>query len=270
MVSFLALLDDIAALLDDTATMTQVAAKKTASILGDDLAVNAEQSSKFSAKREVVAVKKIALGAFKNKIILLPLIALLGYFLPSAIVILLIFGGLFLSYEGVHGLHDLFGSHSSEEDDETDSEKIKGAIRTDFVLSIEIIVIAFSTVLDKPFIQQMITVSVVAIGAVAFVYGLVFFIIRLDDIGLWLITKGWKKTGSIFVASLKWITISLKYIGVFAMFLVAGGIFAHHIHHVHEFQQHTTWYLSLLIDLGLALVAGYILVNIEKIYKSFH
>jgi predicted DNA repair protein MutK len=258
------------ALLDDTATMTKVAAKKTVSILGDDLAVNAEQSSKFSAKREIVAVKKISIGALKNKIILLPLIFILGYYLPILITVLLLLGALFLSYEGIEGTKELFIKENHKNNKkETDSKKIKGAIKTDFVLSIEIIVIAFSTVLDKPFIQQMLAVSIVALGAVIFVYGLVFLIVRLDDIGYWLIKKEFKKTGLIFVKSLKYITISLKYIGIVAMFLVAGGIFVHHseyiVPNIYHFIENSNIIIKLIIEFFIGILVGLNLILIKGI-----
>ena len=268
--TFLALLDDIAALLDDTAAMTKVAAKKTASILGDDLAVNAEQASGFSAKRELVAIKQIAIGAIKNKVILLPIIFGLSYVYPMAITFLLIAGGLFLAYEGAESLIESF-YHNHEEEKESDSSKIKGAIKTDFVLSIEIIVIAFSTVMSKPFITQMITVTIIAFAAVIFVYGIVAMIVRLDDLGLFLTKKGYPKFGMFLINSLTWIIKSLKVIGVVAMFMVAGSILVHNIHILHEFFEHfknLNIMIIMFLESLLAIIVGFIITFIIQIYKK--
>jgi len=273
--TFFVLLDDVASLLDDTATMTKVAAKKTASVLGDDLAVNAEQASGFSAKRELVAIKKIAIGAIKNKVILLPIIFLLSYILPIAIIWLLICGGLFLAYEGSESIIESImkkWSKKKHEDNESDFSKIKGAIKTDFVLSIEIIVIAFSIVMDKPFVIQIITVTIIAFAAVMFVYGTVAMIVRLDDIGLILTKKGYPKIGIFLIHSLTWIIKSLKLIGVIAMFMVAGSIFAHNIHILHEFFENFKDLNVLIITFFeslIAIVTGFIIVLIIQIYKKF-
>jgi len=276
--TFFALLDDVASLLDDTAAMTKVAAKKTASVLGDDLAVNAEQASGFSAKRELIAIKKIAIGAIKNKLILLPIIFLLSYILPIAIVWLLIAGGLFLAYEGAESIIESVEKlwlKNEEEEYESDSNKIKGAIKTDFVLSIEIIVIAFSTVMDKAFIEQMITVTIIAFAAVVFVYGIVGLIVRVDDFGFYLKRKGFEKIGVFFIKSLVWIIKILKIVGVVAMFLVAGSILNHNIHYVHEIIHNITTneYLKILIESIISFGIGLVIVGIvklkEKLWKRF-
>jgi len=266
-----ALLDDIASLLDDTATMTKVAAKKTASVLGDDLALNAEQASGFSAKRELIAIKKITYGAIKNKIILLPLIFSLSYVYPVAIIGLLILGGLFLAYEGAESVVEIFYKGHAK-NHETDSKKIKGAIKTDFVLSIEIIVIAFSTVMDKTFIEQMTIVTIIAFAAVVFVYGIVALIVRMDDFGFYLRKKGYFKMGTIFIKSLVWIIKSLKIIGVIAMLFVSGGILSHNITYFHELVhylniiQHSTIF-EMIIESGLAFLVGFITILITNVFK---
>jgi len=272
--TFFALLDDVASLLDDTAAMTKVAAKKTASVLGDDLAVNAEQASGFSAKRELIAIKKIAIGAIKNKLILLPIIFLLSYILPIAIVWLLIAGGLFLAYEGSESIIESVEKlwlKNKEEKHESDSNKIKGAIKTDFVLSIEIIVIAFSTVMDKTFIEQMITVTIIAFAAVVFVYGIVGLIVRMDDFGFYLKKKGFEKIGIFFIKSLVWIIKILKIVGVIAMFLVAGSILNHNIHFIHEIIHNITIneYLKILIESIVAFGIGLVIVGIVKLKDIF-
>ena len=268
MVSFLALLDDVSALLDDTAGMAKIAAKKTVSILGDDLAVNAEQSARFSAKRELFAIWEIVKGSMINKLIILPIIFLLAYFLPVAITALLMAGGIYLAFEGIEAIIEFLSKHKEEESIETESEKIKGAVKTDFVLSIEIVVIALSTVMGKPFEEQAIVVTAVAFGAIFFVYGIVAAIVRLDDIGLWLIDRGWPKIGMVFVNSLKWIVKSLAVIGTLAMLLVAGGIFEHNVNYLHHIGEHMNIFLSLGFELIIGSVVGLIAVSVVKVFKK--
>lgn len=266
MISILALLDDVAALADDTAAMAKLSFKKTASILGDDIAVNAEQSSKFSSKRELIAIFKIVKGAIINKMILLPIIFGLSLIFPVAITILLVLGAIYLAFEGIEALIENLGFHSVEDEEvETESQKIKGAIKTDFVLSIEIIVIAFSTVMNAPLSEQIIVVSVVALIATVFVYGLVALVVRLDDIGFWLINKGYKKIGYGFVKSLQIIINALKWIGMIAMFLVAGGIIIHKSH-LHEMLEpyHFDWFVTLPIEFGIGVVLGLTTLIIYK------
>src|SRR5574343_2076835 len=204
--SLLALLDDIATLLDDVSVMTKVAAQKTAGVLGDDLALNAQQVSGVRAEREIPVVWAVAVGSLKNKAILVPAALLISAFMPWAVMPLLMIGGLYLCFEGVEKLAHKW-LHSAEEDaaghaeevaavaDESvdlaafEAEKIKGAIRTDFVLSAEIIVIALGTVADKPFSTQLAVLSGIGLLMTVGVYGLVAAIVKLDDVGAWLLTK---------------------------------------------------------------------------------
>lgn len=259
-IGFFALLDDITVLLDDIAAMSKVAAKKTAGILGDDLAVNAEKSAKFDDHRELPVLYKIAFGSFVNKLILLPLIFLLSYFLPQAITPILVIGGLYLGYEGIEKILEYFHKHEEHSNENNDfidldektleNQKVKSAIITDFILSIEIVIIALSTVLTKPFMTQVIVVSLVAILSVVFVYGLVGLLIRLDNIGFWIQDKSKEeslshKFGGVLIKSLPILIKILGVVGTIAMLLVAGGIFIHsfeYIHHISE--QYNLWILN--------------------------
>ncbi len=282
-IGFFALLDDITVLLDDVAAMSKMAAKKTAGILGDDLAVNAEKSANFSDDRELPVLYKIAFGSFINKLILLPTIFLLSYFFPSAIIPILVIGGLYLAYEGVEKIIDYFFHKKNNEnqikeknknllnlnDRIEENKKVKSAILTDFILSIEIIIITLSTVLDKPFMIQLIVVSIISILAVVIVYGLVGFLIRLDNIGFWLQKKSNEKTfvynfGGLLISSLPPIIKGLGIIGTIAMLLVAGGIFIHNFDFIHHFSsQYNLW---LLNDFVVGLLAGIVaLIFVEPI-----
>lgn len=263
---FFALLDDVSILMDDVAAMAKVAAKKTAGILGDDLAVNAEKSAKFDDDRELPVLYKIAKGAFINKLILLPLIFTLSYFLPQAIVPILIIGGFYLGYEGVEKvLHYLKKDKHNEQHNDfvdlnknTEDKKIKSAILIDFILSIEIVIIALSTVLDKPFLTQVVVVTAISILAVVFVYGIVGVLIRMDNVGFWMQSK-YKhpflhKFGGFLISSLPVIIKILGIVGTIAMLLVAGGIFIHNVDVVHHISASIN--LWLLNDLIVGFLFG--------------
>ncbi len=250
--SFFALLDDIAYLMDDVATMGKVATKKTAGILSDDLAVNAEKASGFVSSRELPVLWKITKGSLLNKIIILPFAFLLSAFLPVAVVIILVIGGIYLAYEGTekiveflfHRNHDQGEVDeiidTPEEEIEYENEKVKGAILVDFILSIEIVIIALGTVIEKPLSVQIPVVSIVSLIATVGVYGIVALIVRMDDMGLMLIRKsnnkpGFKKSlGVLLVRTLPIVIRILAVVGTFAMILVAGGIFVHNIPQIHD------------------------------------
>ena len=245
---FFALFDDIAVLMDDVAAMSKVATRKTAGILADDLAVNAEKASGFVSSRELPVLWKIAKGSFLNKLIILPVAFLLSAFLPVAIVPILLVGGVYLAYEGAEKIYEyLF--HRSEAKRDTkitemteaqalahEKEKIKSAIIVDFILSVEIVIIALGTVSDEPLSIQIAVVTVVAILATIGVYGLVALLVRMDDFGYQLIAAGENKAGvlkSIGTALVKTLPIlvrGLAVVGTLAMILVAGGIFVHNVH----------------------------------------
>lgn len=258
-----AILDDIAMLLDDAAVMTKLAAKKTAGVLGDDLAVNAEKASGFQASRELPVLWAIAKGSLVNKIIILPIAFLLSAFAPWLIVPILLLGGTYLSFEGAEKVWEWIFPHKHEERKEHQQEvrqaspenildvekkKIKSAIITDFILSIEIIVIALGTVMDKPFVMQLIVVSAVAMLATLGVYGLVALLVRMDDTGLWIIEKSEQAQGAMkgflnwfghfLVAALPKVIKALAVIGTVAMLLVGGGMFVHNLEFVHHWFEH--------------------------------
>ncbi|HTG64948.1 MAG TPA: DUF808 family protein, partial [Flavobacterium sp.] len=190
---FFALLDDIAAIMDDVAVMSKVAAKKTAGILGDDLAVNAEKASGFASSRELPVLWAISKGSLINKIIILPIAFLLSAFFPLAIIIILVLGGLFLAYEGTEKIHEFFfhrhhdkieiteQTFTEEEILALEKDKIKSAIVTDFILSVEIVIIALGTVIGQPITQQIAVVSIIALLATVGVYGIVALIVRMDE-----------------------------------------------------------------------------------------
>ncbi|CAI8713434.1 DUF808 domain-containing inner membrane protein YedI [Pseudomonas sp. IT-P253] len=252
--SLLVLLDDIAAVLDDVALMTKMAAKKTAGVLGDDLALNAQQVSGVRAEREIPVVWAVAKGSFRNKLILVPSALAISAFIPWLVTPLLMVGGAYLCFEGFEKLAHKF-LHSQAEDDAEhaqlveavadpvtdlvafEQDKIKGAIRTDFILSAEIIAITLGTVAGASLTQQVIVLSGIAIIMTVGVYGLVAGIVKLDDLGLWLTQKPGQMAKSIGAGILRtapYMMKSLSVIGTAAMFLVGGGILTHGVPVVHH------------------------------------
>lgn len=284
---FFAILDDIAILMNDAVVMSKVAAKKTAGILGDDLAVNAEKATGFQASRELPVLWAITKGSFINKLIILPLAFLLSAYAPWLIVPVLLLGGGYLSYEGVekiyhsfvHSSHDKPAAETINDEKELlriEDAKIKSAVRTDFILSIEIIVIALGTVMQHSLMLQIIVVSLIAIIATVGVYGLVALLVRMDDMGFFLIDRaqqmqGWLArivdwTGALLVASLPKVIRALSIIGTLAMLLVGGGIFTHNIaplHHVLAFMP------SLLANLLIGIAVGGVLLGIHLFARIF-
>lgn len=291
--SFLVLLDDIATVADDVAAMSKMAFKKTAGVLGDDLALNAEQVSGVQTNRELPVVYSVFKGSLVNKFILVPLALLISYFLPMLMTPLLMIGGAFLCFEGVENLYEKFfhkekiKNHQEEHKHniqlseneliEFERKKIKGAIRTDFILSAEIIVISLSAIEKFPLLQKMIAISVLALFFTFFVYGLVALIVRLDDIGLWLQkrkNKCAKIVGLGFVMVVPYLMKSLSVIGLVAMFLVGGGIITHGITPLYNWiagiYPHGLWQ-SMILTSGnviVALITGIIvLIGYETIRK---
>ncbi|MBU1393543.1 MAG: DUF808 domain-containing protein [Gammaproteobacteria bacterium] len=255
--SLLTLLDDIASILDDVAVMSKVAAKKTAGVLGDDLALNAQQVTGVSADRELPVVWAVAKGSFRNKCILVPAALLISAFIPWAVTPLLMFGGLFLCYEGFEKLHHSYSHRKGQPHSETqeerelpgikdlaayEAEKVKGAIRTDFVLSAEIIAITLGIVADKSLSTQFFTLSVIGIIMTIGVYGLVAAIVKMDDAGLYLsqregesaLTQMNRKLGFGLLSAAPVLMKSLTIIGTAAMFMVGGGILTHGLHMIGE------------------------------------
>jgi predicted DNA repair protein MutK len=241
---FFAILDDIAALMDDVAIAAKLATKKTAGILGDDLAVNAEKSTGFVSSREIPVLWAITKGSFINKLIIVPVTLLLNIFLPAAIIVILILGGFYLAFEGVEKITEYFFHKNQparqaeagviKQDAELEKVKIKSAVTTDFILSVEIVIIALSTVLNKNLSVQILTLSVVSIIATVGVYGIVALVVRMDDFGFKLIEKSNKKgilneLGQLLVKALPVVIRMFSVLGTIALLLVSGGIFTHNI-----------------------------------------
>ena len=250
--SLLALIDDIATILDDVALLTKVAAKKTAGVLGDDLALNAQQVAGVKAERELPVVWAVCKGSFLNKVFLVPAALLISAFAPWAVTPLLMIGGAFLCFEGFEKLAHKY-LHSRGEDDARreelvtalanpavdmvalEKDKIKGAVRTDFILSAEIIVITLGTVQDSPFSTQVAVLSGIAVLMTVGVYGLVAGIVKLDDAGLHLsllegrsgLRQMQRKLGEGILKTAPWLMKGLSVAGTAAMFLVGGGILSH-------------------------------------------
>lgn len=259
---FFALLDDIAMLMDDVSVSAKMAAKNTVGVLGDDLAVNAAKASAFTPSRELPVIWSITKGSFVNKLIIVPLMLLLNHYLPQAITPILLFGALFLSYEGAHGIWGYLFPHELHESKEPQSEqqKIRSAIVIDFILSIEIVLITLASVKESSFLIQATVVPLVALAATVGVYGIVALLVRLDDIGYAIASKTKRasfrhKFGMLLVNALPFIVKVLSIVGIFAMLLVAGGILMHNIHTLHEIakQNHLP---TLAAELIAALLAG--------------
>ncbi|MEZ0470793.1 DUF808 domain-containing protein [Luteimonas salinilitoris] len=251
--SLLTLLDDIASILDDVSLLTKVAAKKTAGVLGDDLALNAQQVSGVKPDRELPVVWAVAKGSARNKVILVPAALAISAWLPWAVMPLMMLGGAYLCFEGVEKLAHRF-LHSEHEDakrhaehlqaladDEVDlvareKDKIRGAVRTDLILSAEIIVLSLGVVAGEPFMQRLLVLTAIAAAMTVGVYGLVAAIVKLDDLGLYLAGRGGvrAKLGQGIVAGAPWLMRGLSIAGTAAMFLVGGGILVHNIPVVHH------------------------------------
>ncbi|EGR2227990.1 DUF808 domain-containing protein [Vibrio parahaemolyticus] len=293
--SLLTLLDDIAAVLDDVALMSKMAAKKTAGVLGDDLALNAQQVSGVASEREIPVVWAVAKGSFKNKLILVPSALLISAIIPWLIMPLLLIGGLFLCFEGAEKvLEKLFpNAHPHEEKEELvdtgesledyEKRKVAGAIRTDFILSAEIIVIALGTVTGASLVTQILVVSLIAVIMTIGVYGLVAGIVKLDDLGFYLEIrskgKGWMaKVGSALVAFAPKLMKLLTIVGTAAMFLVGGGIVVHNVPAIHHFVEpiimnfsgHSvaTAILPILLNGIIGFVAGLIVVAVWTVVEK--
>ncbi|HHF2854123.1 TPA: DUF808 domain-containing protein [Vibrio diabolicus] len=293
--SLLTLLDDIATVLDDVALMSKMAAKKTAGVLGDDLALNAQQVSGVASEREIPVVWAVAKGSFKNKLILVPSALLISAIIPWLIMPLLLIGGLFLCFEGAEKVLEKVFPHShpheekeelvntGESIEEYEKRKVAGAIRTDFILSAEIIVIALGTVTGASLVTQILVVSLIAVIMTIGVYGLVAGIVKLDDLGFYLEIrskgKGWMaKVGSALVAFAPKLMKLLTILGTAAMFLVGGGIVVHNVPAIHHFVEpiimnfsgHSvaTAILPILLNGIIGFVAGLIVVAVWTVVEK--
>ena len=286
MTGFFAILDDIAALMDDVALMAKFATKKTAGVLGDDLAVGAEKASSFRASRELPVLWAITKGSFLNKLLILPFAFLLSAFAPFLIIPILLIGGLYLSYEGVEKIvHVLF--HKKKEQDEkiqftseeellvVEKAKIRSTIITDFILSLEIIMIALGTVTEEPLLEQILVVSIVAIVATIGVYGIVALMVRMDDAGMKLIHSARGKSqfvkssfvviGKGLVYSLPKLIKLLAVVGTLAMLLVGGGMFVHNVREIHDFLHALP---IIIAELMMGLIVGFIAFIFVEAFKK--
>ena len=282
---FFAVLDDIAALMDDVAVTSKIATRKTAGILGDDLAVNAEKATGFLASRELPVLWAITKGSFLNKLIILPIAFLLQFFFPVAIKYILVAGGLYLAYEGAEKIVEFFFHKKHEEvtaeevieksDTDAEKAKIKSAITTDFILSVEIVIIALGSVLDQTLTIQIATVSIVAILATIGVYGLVALIVRMDDAGYGLMKRSNNKgffsaLGELLVKLLPLIIKALGVIGTIALLLVAGGIFVHNIDYLHHlFPTIPDMLKEFIVGLAAGIVAVIAVTLVKKVIGIF-
>lgn len=293
--SLLTLLDDISVILDDVSVMTKVAAKKTAGVLGDDLALNAEQVTGVKADRELPVVWAVAKGSFINKLILVPAALLISTIYPPLVTFLLMCGGLFLAYEGaekvIHKFWPQILPHDEEQNarrqanaDETidlvafEKEKIKGAIRTDFVLSAEIIVITLGAAAGGTLLTKTLVLSIVAIAITIGVYGLVAGIVKIDDLGFYLkkqSSNAKQKIGDFLLAAAPKLMKFLSIAGTLAMFLVGGGILVHGIGFLHHgvediahltgvFETITTTLLNGLVGLIIGVIVVAVVTVIGK------
>lgn len=290
--SLLTLLDDIATLLDDISVMGKLAAKKTAGVLGDDLSLNAQQVTGVRANRELPVVWSVAKGSFVNKVILVPLALLISAFIPWAITPLLMIGGAFLCFEGVEKVLHTFESRKEKESPAArqqrlealasadpkafERDKVKGAIRTDFILSAEIVAITLGIVADAPLLNQVLVLSGIAIVVTIGVYGLVGIIVKLDDMGYWLVEKRAalaQLLGKGLLVVAPWLMKSLSVIGTLAMFLVGGGIVVHGIAPLHHAITHfaeaqgavMAAILPTLLNLVLGFIIGAVVVALVKL-----
>lgn len=282
-----AVLDDVAALMDDVAVMGKVAGKKTAGLIGDDLAVNAEKASGFMSAREIPVLWAITKGSFLNKVIILPIAFLLSTYVPALITAILILGGLYLAYEGAEKVYEFIFPHahtkekpvleklSKEEVLAREKEKIKSAIVTDFILSVEIVIIALSAVTQAPLFTQILVVSLIAIVATVGVYGIVALIVRMDEFGARLMNLNERDNsfsdygGRFLVWALPKVIKSLSFIGTIALLLVSGGIFTHNIHFLHGIFENIP---GMLVEFGIGLIVGFLvlltLTGGKKLWKA--
>ena len=266
--SLFTLLDDIASVLDDVALMTKVAAKKTAGVVGDDLALNANQVTGAAAEREIPIVWEVAKGSLVNKVILIPLALLLAAFAPKWITPLLMIGGAYLCFEGAEKLlHKILPQDDhAEKPIVTDSlnsekEKIRGAIRTDFILSAEIVILALGAMdsMGKAtMLSKVVALSLVGVGMTVAVYGLVAMIVKMDDLGFHLMRKPSKLVqwlGKGLVRFVPWLMRGLSVVGTLAMFMVGGGIFVHNVAWLHHFHWNN-FFADTGFTIGVGIAVG--------------
>ena len=290
---FFAILDDIAALMDDVAVTSKIATQKTAGILGDDLAVNAEKATGFLSSREVPVLMKIMKGSFINKLIIVPFVFLLEWLYSPAIKFILIIGGFYLAFEGVEKIVEFLfhrekkgvevieeATEVNEDGEAVEKAKVKSAITTDFILSLEIVIIALAAAKDgyealksqfNPFLVEVVTVSIVAIIATVGVYGIVALIVRMDDAGYKLIKKSKSENGflamvgNLLIKALPLVIKALAVIGTLALLLVSGGIFDHNIAYLHHLMPNVP---EMPKQFLYGIVAGIVVLILVTLFKK--
>lgn len=289
--SLLTLLDDIATLLDDVSILTKVAAKKTAGVLGDDLALNAQQVAGVKAHRELPVVWSVFKGSLVNKLILVPAALLISWLAPMLVVPLMMVGGAYLCFEGAEKVvHKLFHREprpdpeararavlaSGETPQEMEKKKVRGAVRTDFVLSAEIIVLSLAVVANEPLLTRATTLSAIALAVTIGVYGLVAAIVKMDDAGLWMGDRPGAVVpalGRALVYAAPWLMKTLGIVGTLAMFLVGGGIFVHNIdalHHLLEAMEGwgiPAFFADMLASLVVGLAVGLLVLAAVNLFN---
>ena len=278
-----AILDDIAMLMDDTAAAAKVSIKNTVPLLGDDLAVNAEKASGYNASRELPVLWEITKGSFLNKLIILPLAFLLSAFEPWIIGPILVVGGLYLAYEGVEVILHFISSKINKHDDKkttkptlTEKQKIKSAILTDFILSIEIVVVALGSVMNETIEIRVAAVVFIAVIATVGVYGVVAILVRMDDVGYYIINHSKdasmkKKAGELLVASLPLVIKFLSVVGTIAMLLVSGSLITHNLNIAHLFYEHYLSFIPIILfDLIISFLIGLLIVLVSKGFEKVY
>lgn len=284
--SLLALIDDIAATLDDIAILTKIAAKKTSGVLGDDLAVNAEQVAGVASDRELPVVWAVAKGSAVNKLILVPSALAISQFAPAVITPLLLVGGSYLCYEGFekvwekifHKEHQSANAAEAEKKlmeldlPTLEKQKVKGAIRTDFVLSAEIVVITLGTVAAEVFMTKALVLSAISLVMTVGVYGFVAGIVKIDDLGFYLSQpqrSRWQKSFGLFlVKSAPYLMKFLGLAGTIAMFMVGGGIITHNWPAIHHMREEMSSVLQIVLDSGVGLLTGALVLAAVQFYKK--
>ena len=268
---FFALLDDIAMLMDDVAAASKTAMSETAGILGDDLAVNAEQAVGFESSRELPVLWAIGKGSLLNKAIIVPLAFLLHALMPSALDAVLLCGAGFLAYEGAekvwHKVHAAGASSHADKPNLSEAQKIRAALLVDVVLSVEIVLLALASVAAQPLAVQVPVVVLIALLATVGVYGLVALIVRMDDVGLSLMKRPqrlWRALGRNMVAALPWLIKAIGLLGTVALLLVAGDMIVHHVHMVHHLVE--GWPAPLAAT-AVALVVGGVEVSLVELVR---
>lgn len=287
--SLLALLDDITSLLTEISVLTKISAKKTVGVLGDDLAVNAEKVTEIHAHRELPVIWAIAKGSLVNKLVIIPFAIAMSIWWPRGISVLMIAGGLFLSYEGFEKIADwLSGNkHINKNSQSSDNrppaeidikkreqQRISGAIKTDFILSAEIVFLSLSSVAQTPILTRLITVALLSLMLTIGVYGFVAAIVKLDDLGLWLSAHHYPRIGNTLLQTAPLLMRFLSLFGTVAIFLVSGNIIVHHVA-IESFFEHiithsnplTHQYILHGIDFGVGMICGFFSWGIMKTTK---